>query len=130
MPTPWHQDISIVGPVCALAGLLVGVTMMVAVYVVKNKQQQSRTSSSSSSSSSSSTKSLSMKGHHQTTISMTNVAYPALDDGEEMPREGENPLTTSASGGPMPSNPKKLAQHLEKQALRSSVVDSTKSGEL
>ena len=71
-----------------------------------------------------------MKGHHQATISMTNVAYPALNDGEEMPLEGENPLSTSASGGPMPTNPKKLAQHLEKQALRSSIVDSTKSSEL
>jgi hypothetical protein len=123
VPMPWHQDISIIGPVCALAGLLVGVSVMAAVYMVKNKQQQQQQLSAAAA-----TKSPSTTGH-QANVSMTNVAYPALSDGEEMPLQEENPLTSS--GGPMPTNPQKLAQYLEKQALRSSVVvSSTESSEL
>lgn len=39
-PTPWHQDVGIVGPVCALAGLLIGVTMMAIVAVIKKNKRE------------------------------------------------------------------------------------------
>ena len=108
----------IVGPVCALAGLLVGVSIMVFVGVIKNKQHSRKNKNSIQMVDNSKNRiltegarsSTSEVPNHLSNESMTNIAFPSekYDNNEKL-----NPMET------MPSEPKKLATFLKGRSMHS-----------
>jgi len=97
-PTPWHQDTTVMYPVCVLAGFLLGIMLNVVLslyYKSKSPVEANKEASNKARNK--------MKGtiyQHQPQISMTNVAYPALNDGNEVPPPvltGSNPALVAQS---------------------------------
>ena len=108
---PWHQDISIIGPVCGLAGLLLGVSIMAVVIVLQKKKAEALASEDENA------VGVSMKQYsHKQEESMTNIAFPTSEDTESV----NNPMAKAS----MPTDPKKLAAYLKEESIKAQQTSS------
>jgi len=108
---PWHQDISIIGPVCGLAGLLLGVSIMAVVIVLQKKKAEALASEDENA------VGVSMKQYsHKQEESMTNIAFPTSEGTESV----NNPMAKAS----MPTDPKKLAAYLKEESFKAQQTSS------